>query len=224
MNKTCKKLRKENINYYVCAPNKCSKKVLIVSGLHGNEGGVIEPLFTFFNQYENPTTSVVFIPTMCPSALQKRERNNARGHNANRIFDTNSNDPENNVVTSIIIEHAPFDLVISFHEDLEYPHTYVYEMGKQCSKTQLKKWQEAVKKIGIHVLNGVDDPNDIDLRNTFVDGYHYKSHPKQNGQFEDWVVAYRYAKRSLTIEIPSSASKDQKRSLIRLSCEKLGGV
>lgn len=222
MNKTFEKLRKENIHYYLYAPKEISKKVLIVSGLHGNEGGVIEPLFDFFYQYKNPTISIVFIPTMCPSALQKRERNNARGHNANRIFDKDICDPEKDIVTNIVMEHAPFDLVVSFHEDLEYPNMYVYEMGKCGSKIQLKKWQREIKKMGIQVLNGMDDPNDTDLRNTFVEGYHHKPHPVQNGQFEDWVVAQCYAKRSLTVEIPSSASKDQKRELIRLSCEQLG--
>lgn len=221
---TFQKLSKDDRYYYVHTPEKSDKKVLVVSGLHGDEGGVIEPLFHVLQYNIDPTTTIVFIPTMCPSALKKRQRNNERGENANRIFYTNKHDPENGIVTEIVMEYAPYDLVISFHEDLGYPQVYVYEMGKQTLATQLVLWKTAIQKTGLHLLNGVDDPQDVELQYIFHEGYNYTAKPQENGQFEDWVVSKKIAQQSLTIEVPSVATKIQKEEVIRASLKILGEI
>jgi hypothetical protein len=210
-----------DIHYYVSSFPETAKKVLIVSGLHGNEGGVIEPLFDFLHHWENTSPSIVFIPDMCPSALKKRKRNNVFRRNENRIFGLGIHDPENSIVKKIITDHAPYDLVVSFHEDPELPEAYLYDVGKDDPAIRLKEWQQGVKEAGINLLNGVDDPNDRALLNVFVDGYNLAPVALQNGQFEHWVVKEHLAKRSLTIEIPSSAAKEQKKKLIEVSFQQL---
>jgi len=203
-----KKIQIGNTRYYIHHAPHHTKRILVTSSLHGNEGGVIEPLFTYFQQHTELSVSIVFIPIMCSSALKKRRRYNTHGNDANRIFHKRD-DSENMTIKHIIQTHAPYGLAISFHADLEYSEVYLYETGEKESSECIRRWQDGIKKLGLSLFSGVDDPNDTILQLTFVDGYNFSS-PDKHEQFEDWVVSNHFAQKSFTVEVPAQTSKTQK--------------
>lgn len=213
---TFRKYQYADIEYYAHSSLKSPKKLLVVSGLHGDESGVIEPLFHFFDSCSEIPYSIVFIPEAYPSAVRRKKRNNVHERNGNRLFGTDIQDPEKDMVEKIVTTHAPYDLVVSFHEDTQYPQTYVYDVGQRKIEPFWDNWRKAMHTIGIELLNGVDDSDDPALRYVFVNGYHYTLTPKNSGQFEDWVVMNNFTERSLTIEIPAFVPSEKKKDLIYL--------
>ncbi len=208
--------------YYVHLAPHHTKRILVSAGLHGNEAGVIEPLFTYFQQHPPQSTSIIFIPKMSPSAIQHRQRSNGNGNDANRIFDT-LDDLETVIVKHIIQKHAPYDLAISFHEDLEYSEVYLYEVSEHRPSLTVRNWQQGIKNLGLTLLNGIDDPNDSTLQLTFVDGYNF-SLPDKHEQFEDWIVSNHFAQKSFTVEVPAKTTKIQKEQIVEMSLKLLGEV
>jgi hypothetical protein len=200
--------------FYFTSPHSNNHRLLIVSGLHGDEASVIPLLTEYIQNNESLLPSFLFIPEMSPSALALNQRNNVGGHNLNRIFGTDIPDDEREAIEHVVSEHGPFDLVLSFHEDQEFLDTYFYDVGEKFYLLHLAKWRQHAQEIEIPLLNGLDDPNDDALGYHFTDGYNHDTAKKNNGMFEYWVLVEQLAKRSLTIEIPTAASPLQKKKLI----------
>jgi succinylglutamate desuccinylase len=220
INSSSEKLRDTEVKYYTFTQENASTKLLLASGLHGDESSVIEPLQQFIEQNSHKMPNFLFIPEVSPSAVQLRRRHNGLYHDLNRIFEMGVEDPEELLAKKIVMKEAPYDLVVTFHEDTEYKETYFYDLGEKFYELHLQEWRNAVKNIGIELLNGLDDEDNA-LRKVFVDGYHYEEDAQEDGMFEHWVLHEHLGERNLTIEIPTSASLDQKKQLIELYFEHL---
>ncbi len=215
------KIHHAGIDCFIREIASSDRRILITAGLHGDEGSIIPLLEDFLFEFEGISDSIVFIPRMSPSALRSGRRLNDSGHDSNRLFGRKQDDPEHNGVVETIDQHAPYDLVVSFHEDVDYPETYVYDTGRQLPLSKVIDWRYEVQQLGIPLLNGLDDPNDPELQHVFVDGYNHISHPGRDGQLETWIVLSGLTPQSLTIEIPSSLTSEQKTELIWITFQKL---
>lgn len=209
------KLNDTSIEYFSYKSN-LPGKILLTSGIHGNEGGIIEPLRNYIESHLDTLPSFIFIPRMSPSALSLGTRENREGNNLNRMFGVGGNDKERYLIAKIAKENSPFDLVATFHEDVTDPFTYFYETGDHDPKIQLDAWRRKVGETGIFLLNGLDDPSDTKLGYRFVEGFNNEPKTKAylSGAFEHWVVVENLTPRCLNFEIPTVATFDQKTKLI----------
>jgi succinylglutamate desuccinylase len=209
------KINQLEVPYYTFATEGRGGKLLVASGIHGDECSVIEPLTEFLSQNTSRVPNLIYIPEVSPSARQANSRKNAYGHDLNRIFCTGLSDPEEQAARKITRRGAPYDLVVTFHEDNQYPDTYFYDTGAEFYKIHMYDWRKAVEGTGISLLNGLDDDDNL-LQKHFTDGYHRDRYSENTCMFEQWVLETRMAQRSLTIEIPTSATLEQKKQLIEI--------
>ena len=175
-------------------------RLLIISGLHGDEGGVIAPLFEVLQKYKEHLPSFVFVPEMSNTALQKKTRKNQRGNDLNRMFGLENDDPEVRLGETLVHHFAPYDVVISFHEDVEYQQTYFYDRGERFFDIDLEKWRQRVREMDIELLEGIDDVAEPTLGHMFQEGYHYSDITTNKGSIEDWVLEEGLAKTLSSIK------------------------
>ncbi|PWU24002.1 hypothetical protein C5B42_01105 [Candidatus Cerribacteria bacterium 'Amazon FNV 2010 28 9'] len=220
MHKYVQSTTQGNLRYYH-TKYPPTPKLLVVSGLHGDEAGVIEPLFLHLTTQEKELPPTLFIPVMSPSAFERKQRKNKHGNDVNRIFGLNTGDTEEQVASSIVKAHAPYNLVVSFHEDHEYSQVYVYDVGTTPCEPDISSWRNAIHALSLDLLNGIDDPSDADLGYRFEEGYNHELAAKNSGEFEHWVIQENFAPRSLTLEIPAHATSYQKRGAIEATLQHL---
>ena len=203
-----------HFNYFVSSENP---KLLIHSGTHGDEGGVIQHVKAALEKYESLLPSFVFVPEVSPSAVKLKTRVNSKGNDLNRVFLSNSEDEEVRLNIEVI-KDKKFDLFVSFHEDPEYSDYYVYDFGYGEEKNKLVlEHNEFLKKQGVGLLNGVDDPTDPKLGYKFVDGYNKFAYVKKDvdsGNIAAWVLNRDIAKNCLFLEIPGKADYQTKEIIV----------
>ena len=191
--------------------------LLLMSGTHGDEFGVIEPLKKTIDKYLNKLPDFIFIPEVSPSAVKLKTRRNKFGHDVNRKFFENTDDIEAKTVMNIVSKYK-FKLGVSFHEDIEYDSFYMYD-SEQMDERMLNNFKANVKELDIGLYSGIDDIKDTTLGQTIVDGYFTPLHkPKKitNGDFWEWSLINNYVKRLLYPEIPTSLNLKEKTILIEL--------
>ena len=113
-----------------------SPKLLLMSGTHGDEYGVIQPLKNIIDKYSEKLPDFIFIPEFSPTAVKLKTRRNKFNHDVNRNFFENTDDPEAKTVMNIVANFN-FKMGISFHEDIEYDSFYMYDSEKMDAKTFL---------------------------------------------------------------------------------------
>jgi len=213
-------LGNQEFSYYTTGDGP---QLLIHAGTHGDEYGVIEHVTAAVEKYEKVLPPFVYVPRVSPSAVAAKTRENGRGKDLNRIFTKESSDEE--VQWNIqVFERGPFELIVSFHEDPGWNKYYIYDTGETKQSTKLVRGHNAfLKKKGIELLNGVDDPEDIDLGYEFVDGYRRFAHNGEpdNGMITIYAMNRGLVKHSLIPEIPGVASKDNKRLIVESLFEKV---
>ncbi len=192
-------------------------RLLIHTGTHGDEYGVIKMVEECLKKYESKLPDYIFVPEVSPSAVEMKTRKNKYGHDMNREFLSNSDDPE--VQENIkIIKNERFDLFVSFHEDWEFPEYYIYDWGYTNKPSELvTKHNEYLKENGIRLLNGVDDPTDPHLGYKFSEGYNKSIHVKKeqdDGIISDWVLNRNIATDYLLPEIPQRLSDKKKKFIV----------
>ena len=202
------------INYY----QKGTKPVLLLlSGTHGDEYGVIDPLKKTIDKYLDKLPDFVFIPEVSPTAVKLKTRRNEFDNDVNRNFFENTDDPEAKSVMDIVAKYK-FKLGVSFHEDIEYDSFYMYDSQKMNSDL-LNNFKTKVKKLGIGLYSGVDDIHDVTLGVTITNGYFapsQKSTKITNGDFWEWSLINEYVKRLLYPEIPGNLPLKDKIFLVGL--------
>jgi hypothetical protein len=195
---------------------KLHSKLLILSGMHGDESGVIDCVRTYIAEHNLPEH--VYIPEVSPSAVAARTRRNRYGHDVNRSFFDPPKDPEVSEFTSGI-SGKYFDLCINFHEDPDLAQTfYLYDSG-QLSTDQLLSLRSSVIEAGSGLHTGTDDPLDADLDLHVEKGYistPYDSLPQDAGFSWVWFSRHGITKRDVDIEIPGKASTEMKQKLVNL--------
>lgn len=203
-----------NINFLQKGTNPT---LLLMSGTHGDEYEVIEPLKKIINKYSEKLPDFIFIPEVSPTAVKLKTRRNESGHDTNRKFFDGTDDVEAKTVMNIVTKFN-FRLGVSFHEDWEYDSFYLYDSEKMDSK-MLNNFKTHIKEKNIGLYSGVDDSRDVTLGSIVHDGYITippESEKIIQGDFWDWALVNGFVKRLLYPEIPSNLPLQNKIFLIDL--------
>lgn len=179
-----------------------SPQLVIHSGTHGDEYHVIEPLREVVEKMYDSLPSFLYVPEVSPSAVRLRTRVNERGNDLNRIFGTQTDDPEV-IANKQILQKVRNAVAMTFHEDTGIEQFYLYD-STALQETQLRDFRQKILNTGIELYTGIDDPEDDNLNCQIENGYFVTSHiGKQEGPFvDDWAVFNGYVRRMMTIEIP----------------------
>lgn len=196
-----------------------SPRLLITSGMHGDEYETIDILTQSLAHHHRILPPFLYIPVISPSAVQSKTRHNENKLDLNRIFFSKSSEPEVRRVQNILADKT-FDMHVSFHEDLDpaIDSYYIYDIGHTADETEsLKVFNASVADSIYTVLNGVDDPADETLGYEFTDGYRrFAAHrgDPENGTFEDYTIRHHGVQNVWVPEIPGLASTEVKRQII----------
>jgi hypothetical protein len=188
-------------------------KLLIHSGTHGDEYEVIELVEKAVKKYERSLPPFFYVPRVSPSAVKNKTRENEFGKDINRVFFSNSQDPD--VIQNIkVMNNHRFKLIVSFHEDPEFEQYYIYDSGYGKSETKLiKEHNNYLQNNNISLLNGMDDPSDPDLGYLFKNGYkrfEIKNGESENGMIIVWTLVNKISRQCLIPEIPGKLNIGKK--------------
>ncbi|KKR06373.1 MAG: hypothetical protein UT34_C0001G0413 [candidate division WS6 bacterium GW2011_GWF2_39_15] len=209
----------KGIEYWVKGTNP---KLLILSGTHGDEYGVIEHIREYIENNELP--DFIYVPEVSPSAVHLKTRKNINGVDLNRSFKKGVTEPEA-IANMEIVQGQHFDKCITFHEDLEdrgVPQYYIYDCTT-CSENDNNGYLDQMRRDllskGYQALNGIDDTEDPGLGHVAVDGYisipgDYTD--DSHGTYETWGIVNKVFKRYLNPEVPSMLSPAQKKEMVNI--------
>lgn len=183
----------------------------IVAGTHGDEYGVIASVEKTIQTYAHLLPDFVWIPEISPSAVARKTRKNTDEVDVNRSFQDSSLLKE---VVDVMeaVRKFHFTTVMNFHEDVELNTFYCYDTGSNPPSG----WDPlcaTLSKLGIPLLNGVDDPKDPVLGYTFKDGYCSYT-PTRDGSLESWMHMHGLAERIFTPEIPGRLTPKLKDAVV----------
>lgn len=215
MDAKIKIVNEAEIKYFVKGENPT---LLIHSGTHGDESGVIESVKLAVNKYENQLPEFIFVPMVSPSAVKRKTRENIDGVDMNRSFYDGCRIPEVQANMEIM-KGMSFDMMISFHEDTDADAKfYLYDIrGSNLGNTE--KWKHFKNEViasGFELLTGLDDPADPKLSYLFVDGYRHFNLGDVKEALSYWAADHRIIKKSLEPEIPTHLTREKKNELVDL--------
>lgn len=191
-------------------------KLLILSGMHGDESEVIGCVKQYLT--DHPIPDSLFIPEVSPSAVTNRTRRNFLNHDVNRSFVDPPTDSE--VIAFLAkLEGKTFDLCLNFHEDPDLAQTFYLYDSAQLTDAQLLKLRSTVIEAGIGLHSGTDDPLDADLGYHVEKGYistPYSIFPQNSGFSGGWLYRHNSIKRDIVLEIPGGAPLDIKQKLVNI--------
>ena len=194
-----------------------SPKLLIHSGTHGDESEVTEYVTMALQKYSKELPDFIFVPEVSPLAVKRGTRNNYLNHDMNRKFFSDSNDPEVRANIEVMMGNK-FDLFISFHEDPSGPDYYLYDVAyRKATNERVLIHNQLLKRHGVGLLNGVDDPEDESLGYVFSEGYHkldFQQSSLDDGTISAWVLNRHIADEYLLPEIPGKADLKTKRFIV----------
>jgi len=206
--------------YYISGENP---RLLIHTGTHGDEFGVIEIVKKAIEKYEGMLPDFIFVPEVSPSAVAKKTRNNWADRDMNRSFFAHRDDPEVKVNIEVL-KNRHFDLFVSFHEDHEFENEYyIYDVGRGRTENKLVlKHNRVLKERGIRLMNGVDAPEDPNLGYMFVDGYKKFEHKNDTDHgIAGWIMDTKIAEEYLMPEIPMKADIKTKEMIVETFFEEI---
>ncbi len=191
-------------------------KLLILSGMHGDEYEVIDCVKRYVNDHDSELPDFLCIPVVSPTAVKQRTRVNAWGRDVNRHFVDNSPDEEVRSVQGILSPYR-FDLCVNFHEDPDHEDEfYVYDSGR-LSDGERFELETIVTSSGATLFSGIDDTSDPALGNEVINGY-VSIPPKLERSDDalswDWLARHGIAKRLFDPEIPGKAPIALKQKLV----------
>ena len=191
-------------------------KLLILSGMHGDEYDVISCIKRYLEKNKDTLPNYLYVAEVSPSAVAAKQRQNIFGHDVNRQFFDPPTDPEVKSFMEILTPHH-FNLSLNFHEDPDLTGTfYLYDSG-QLSEDQLVQLRSQIIEHGAGLHTGKDDPLDANLGFHVEKGYistPYEVLPADAGFSWVWFAKHGITKRSLDIEIPGKASMELKHALV----------
>lgn len=204
----------EGFEYYIKGDNPT---LLIHSGTHGDEYGVINAVRRCVEKYEDKLPDFVFVPVVSPSAVKAKIRVNSNGFDLNRIFFSDSKEIE--VIENIkVLDGYKFDLMVSFHEDPVSEEYYIYDSGFDLNESEkIKSYNQKLKKLGFKLLNGLDDPDDPILGYEFKEGYKKfieMNNDKNNGMITVWAMLEKGVNECLVPETPGILSMEKKELIV----------
>jgi len=209
-----KKYEHNGTTYFISGDNP---KLLICSGIHGDEYGVVRSVRAFLEAHAAVLPPFVYIPEISASAIALGTRANQDGDDLNRCFldDTASAEAR---ATMDIVRQCGCMVCFSFHEDPEHGAFYMYD-NKTLPADVLHEFRECVTKTGIALFTGIDDAGDDLLGHEIEDGYKgdvdSSEHP---GPFESWLIESAGFSRVFGIEVPGSAPQETKDRIAATVC------
>ncbi len=202
------------INYYL---NGTNPKLAIHSGTHGDEFHVIDSVTQTIRQYLPKLPDFIFIPSLSPSAVKTKTRNNSEGLDLNRCFYDNTSSPEALAIMDLT-RKFPTEICISFHEDPDQNKFYMYDtVGDMKHSIVLENLKNEIQSHGIGLYSGIDDTSDPVLGFEFVEGYksfNFEECLKTFGTFACWAISEGVVKREIMPEVPGKITKFKKNKLV----------
>jgi hypothetical protein len=201
------------IEYFIQGDNP---NLLIISGIHGDEFEVVESVRKSIEKNKDKLGDFVYIPIASPTAFEARNRQSACGLDMNRHF-TNSCKCNEAQAIMQLLKSMKIKQCVSFHEDLEHPHFYMYDSDNMEGDECLARLRKDITELGVDLLNDVDDKDDEHLGFEFIDGYAGNipdAEGKPIGSMETWLIKEKITDRVFCIEVPGSSSKDIKDKLV----------
>jgi protein MpaA len=188
------------------------KNICITAGIHGDEPAGVEALLAiiesgdFLDRYLQSFDFMIF-PCVNPAGYEYHKRENPDGVDLNRQFKHPAPPPEVTYIKKLT-QDVPFSLHLDFHEDIDAPGFYLYEVVQDGFRPFGEKIIDAVsgrypinrqKKIeGRKAINGVIRGGDQNLSS----GFHEILESNSN-----WpMVFYFYSKgtsHAFTFETPA---------------------
>jgi len=188
-------------------------RILLCSGIHGDECGVVDSVCRFLEKEIDASFSYVYIPRVSPSAVARGTRVNKDGDDLNRCFLEHTHSSEARAAIDIIHQFK-LRTCVSFHEDPIHTDFYLYDSG-ELEESRIEQLRLCITALGVGLLNGVDDPDDPVLGHVFTDGY--KSNIDTNqlfGPLESWLVRSAGFVRVYGIEVPGELEQEKKDELV----------
>lgn len=210
----------------------CNPTIFFVSGIHGDEHEVIEPLRNLLNE-KAVTQPACFgsharVLIAHPSAVETASRT-VNGIDLNRQFPmkVDPDYPQAKLLTESFLEHKHVHTLFSFHEDpLEDRFYFYYQATKDDAGNMdlvIKDLRDAlisqVESLGIPLYDGVDD---IDLGYWVDRGFcAVAADSVHDNTFESWVVqkeihGHPAIQREFLFEIPGTLPIEKKEQLTRV--------
>lgn len=191
-------------------------RVLIFSGMHGNEyeSGLL--LYTYIQLNAEKLPDFVYIPEVSPSAVAAKTRKNKYGNDINRMFIDKTSDPEAKTVMDIVRQHQ-FDICIDVHEDPDRTLGFYLYDTEQMTEAQLASYRTAVGKTEARLYTGIDDVDDEHLMLQVDNGYvslGFEKSGETSGFSSRWLYEAGICRRAFTLEIPGKAGAALKNKLI----------
>lgn len=116
---------------------QASKRICIISGVHGNEIAGPLSLLNLLKQahrYLPPIFQYVIYPVLNPTGFDLRQRFDDDYRDLNAVYKTtleSKNYREVQTIYADLEKYQPFDAVITLHEDLDVEQFYMYGLGEQ---------------------------------------------------------------------------------------------
>ncbi|MBI5732977.1 succinylglutamate desuccinylase/aspartoacylase family protein [Candidatus Jorgensenbacteria bacterium] len=190
------------------------KRVLVVSGIHGNEPSGPYAIAKYLLQNKKTEKGIDIAPILNPTGFEKGTRKNAGGKDLNRFFFDQAirGEPEECTIARNFLKRVtkPYELLLSIHEDYERKEFYLYEAGNGINSKVIRNIFSIIKKAGIELFNGLDDK---ELGNLVIDGHVPMETNDQFPALEEFVSRTRKAKRVITLEIPGRLPLERKINL-----------
>lgn len=196
-------------------------KLLLVSGLHGDESEVVPIVEKVVEKYYEQLPDFLYVPAASPSALKLGTRKNGDGVDLNRSFKPGTTIPEAKALMGLWGQFV-FELFIEIHEDPEFDVFYLYDGEKQEDNKynilKTKKWanlQKDILALGVKLYNGIDDPEDPDLGYMVTNGYAHWPMTHNDHGAENWLMIDECrSKHVLCPEIPGKADLKTKSKIV----------
>lgn len=206
------------LRYYMHGVNP---RLLLHTGTHGNECGVISSIEGYYLTHEEDMSDYIFVPEVSPSARRLGTRNNAAGHDVNRMFTDAACDMEVRANQALMYNRA-FDLFLSFHEDTDRTNEwYLYDTDNDPHDAGIRDLFARAAEAGVTPYSGPDGTTDgaVTIRNGYFseqwDGGGF-TREALSGQAPIYAVRKGIAKRGITLEIPGKAPQEVKDKLTAL--------
>lgn len=135
------------------------KNICITAGIHGDEPAGVEALLAiiesgdFLERYLKSYDFMIF-PCVNPAGYENHKRENPDGVDLNRQFNQTS-PPMEVAFIKEMTQEVPFSLHIDFHEDIDAPGFYLYEVV-----------QEGALPFGEKIIDAVSGKYPINLQGT----------------------------------------------------------
>lgn len=196
-------------------------RILIAAGIHGDEPAGPHAILSLLESYRTdwPELSpyhVEIVPLINPTGFDRRQRTNWQGIDLNRTFGSASPPPEIRALTNDY-RRRRIDLFIDFHEDVDTPGFYLYELSPNEEESLGRPVIKALRESGFPVNNseiieGMPAQEGLILRAT-------RSMPRyfRKGAPQGLYMKKLGTPRTLTFETPPSIPMDQRVSMHLLS-------